>query len=747
MADTTQVLYRSNVLQLARTVTIKFAANSDARNEYYLKFKGVDFRELPLSQQPYYKHLAGQYLDGIDEVMTVVSLDTLEEIPFTYDSLLVHRATAKAYTIDSDYHRALLARYPDYSDLIRGIINPAPIDLAVNAPDFTILTWDTTLVESQETNLMAELQTWVNGFTTRWYMGRLGLTQTMYDAGFWLQLSMSLPGAIMNIRLANCGTRYVHSYHIWGYLGSHGRLHLYKDYLTTKQALHLYRNIAWYENNAGKKETFTDLIENILTERNIPLLEFQLWHNSSELPTNILPEMEVAKIPLNNLAQSASGVQKTDIQTVLRQQVPMARNNADYLENQLSVVPMRARSTFVSTLPSKVVKSEMVDNTDSTPVRLIETIYNEWVWLVTQDRYIANVSLENPLTQTFMTLSPRQALVLWTYFLLKSYELPTGVIPSVLCQGVMRVVPPTYNELVAEADMSVLTPTMVMLALTEHTPVGKIISTEEFYRTMVQIHGNRLGHRVLYATQEDPVRRGFLERLTQQFYFTTRVNLVDDPTKTYDQWLAENQLDFSDFQTGDFAAIEETLFALCTGMNLKQVNSMKEIQAAMLGIVSQLSSYSIQFLKEINDGPYLVPDRLAMRFQVKSEEASQHLTMDTSVHFFEEVDESTTMSLDIPIANAPLINNVGFETALRVQIGGGTGITVSPISESSHRMYMPGMRFNLVLDPTIPDVMSRHRLTGLKTFAATAAEPNFVVDHTRLTGLKLYKVTDPGDGD
>jgi hypothetical protein len=747
MADTTQVLYRSNVLQLARSITLKFAANSDAQNKSYLELKGVDFSELPLNQQPYYKHLAGQYVDGIDEVMTVVSLDTLEEIPFTYDSLQVHRATAKAYSIDSDYHRALMERYPDQKDLIRGIINPVDINVAVAADDFSILAWDTSLVESQESNLMSELQKWVKGFATRWWMSRIGFNQSMYPASFWITLFMQMGPAILNIRLANCGTRFVHSYHIWAYLGSHGRLHLYKDYLTTKQALHLYRNIAWYENNAGKAETFKELITNILTERNIPLAAYELWQNAANIPSEILPEMEVAKIPLNNLAASATGVEKTTIAAVLRAQVPMARDNSDYLEAQLSDVPVRASSTYVSTLPTKVVKSEMIDNTDSTPVKLVETIYNEWVWLVTQDRYIATVALENPLTQTSITLTAKQALVLWTYFLLKEYELPTDVIPTVLCQGVMRVMAPKYTELVADADMTVLTPTMVMLALTEHTPVGKIISTEEFYKTMVQIHGNRLAHRVLYSTQEDPVRRGYLERLTQQFYFDTRVAIVDDPTKTYDQWLAENQLDFSNFKTADFAAIEETLFALVTGMSLKHVASLKEIQAAMLGIVSQLSSYSIQFLKEINDGPYLTPDRLAMRFNVKSEESWQHLYLDNSVRFFEETNEHTSMRIELPIANSPLLSNIGMKSHLNVRIGGGTGIKVSPISETRHRMYMPGVRFNLVLDPTIPDVMDRHRLNGLKVYPATGDEPNFVVDNTRLTGLKLIKVTDTGDDD
>lgn len=747
MADTTQVLYRSNVLQLVRSITLKFAANSDAQNKSYLELKGVDFSELPLNQQPYYKHLAGQYVDGIDEPMTVVSLDTLEEIPFTYDSLLIHRATAKAYTIDSSYHRELMDRYPHQKDLIRGIINPVDIDKAIAADDFTILAWDASLVEPQESNLMYELQKWIKGFVTRWYMGRLGFTQTLYPASFWVTLFMQMCSAVLNIRLANCGTRYVHSYHVWAYLGSHGRLHLYKDYLTTKQALHLYRNITWYENNAGKKETFADLITYILTERNIPLAAYELWQNASNIPAEILPEMEVAKLPLNSIAESATGVEKTTIAEVLRSQVPMARDNADYLEAQMVNVPRRARSTYVAKLPTKVVKSEMIDNTDSTPVKLIETIYNEWVWLVSQGRYVANVSLENPLTQTFITLTAKQALVLWTYFLLKEYELPTEKIPTVLCQGVMRVMVPKYTELAAETDMTVLTPTMLMLALTEHTPVGKIISTEDFYRTMVQIHGNRLAHRVLYSTQEDPVRRGYLERVTQQFYFDTRVAIVDDPKKTYDQWLAENQLDFSNFKTADFAAIEETLFALVTGMSLKHVSSLKEIQAAMLGIVSQLSSYSIQFLKEINDGPYMVPDRLAMRFNVKSEDSSQHLYLDNTVRFFEETNEHTSMRIDIPIANSPLLSNIRMKSHINVQIGGGTGIKVSPISETRHRMYMPGVRFNLVLDPTIPDVMDLHRLTGLKLYPATGEEPNFVVDNTRLTGLKLIKVTDPGDDD
>jgi hypothetical protein len=745
MADTTQVLFRSDVLQLTRSLTIKFAATATAQNKYYLAFRGVDYSELPLSQQPYYKHLAGQYLDGVDEIMTVTSLDTLEEIPFTYDSLLIHRATAKAYTIDSDYHRALVSRYPDHENLIRGIINPVPIDRAVAADDFSILAWDTSLVEEQETNLLSELQKFINGYVVKWYMPRWGLTQTMYDAAFFAGLMQQIAAAIINIRLRNCGTKYVHSYHIWALLGSHGRLHHYRDYLTTKQALHLYRNITWYENNAGKKETFGELIQHMLTERNIPLAEFQLWHNTESIPSTVYPTPEIAKVPLNDLAVDVLGIRKTTIANVLREQVPMARDNSDYLPSQLSSAPLRARSTFVSKLSSKVVKSEMVDNTDATPIKLVDTIYNEWLYLVTTDRYIANVSLENPLTQTVMTLSARQALVLWTYFLLKEYELPTEVIPTVLITGVMRTTPPAYTELVNNTDMSMITPTMILLAREEHTPISTIVSTEEFYRTAVQIHGNRLAHRILFSTQEDPVRRGYLEQLTQQFYFDTRVAIQDDPTKTYDQWLVENQLDFSDFSTADFAAIEETLFSLVTGMDLKHVNSLKEIQAAMLGIVSQLSSASIQFLKEINEGPYLVPDRLAMRFGIEGEVASGHLYMDNSVRFFEETNERTAMRVDIPLANAPIISNVGVNSTLRVEMGPKTGLRMNPMSVTSLKLYRPGMRFSMVLDPTIPDVMERSRLTGLKTFKASWTEPSFDLPNTRLTGLQLIKVTDPGD--
>ena len=108
MADTTQTLYVSSVLGLVRSLTIKYKATADALNKNVPLGYVVDL-EKPETWR-YYKHLAGQYHE-LDTPRVVTSLDTLQEIEFTYDNLKEHRATWAGYQIGTKNYFYLIKRY------------------------------------------------------------------------------------------------------------------------------------------------------------------------------------------------------------------------------------------------------------------------------------------------------------------------------------------------------------------------------------------------------------------------------------------------------------------------------------------------------------------------------------------------------------------------------------------------------------------------------------------------------------
>ena len=268
MSDSTYDLYRQSCINLARSIILKSSEVAAAINAE-LTLYGVDVDETDPSTWKYYLNLNGQY-HSFDTPMTVTSLDTLEVIAFTRESLEIHRSTAKAYTFNSEAYLSLLARYPEQETLIRGIVNPVDIDAALSAADWDILHYNDDLVEVNEADLVNRIQTWIRRHMLRWHINDYTISDDLYLAAAMGVMYSHLPNAIVNIRLDNAKTYKAHSYHVWTYLASRGGLSGFRDTLSTAQALFLYRNIRYIYKNSGKTSTFKLLIENLLTQRGRP---------------------------------------------------------------------------------------------------------------------------------------------------------------------------------------------------------------------------------------------------------------------------------------------------------------------------------------------------------------------------------------------------------------------------------------------------------------------------------------------
>lgn len=711
MAFTTQALYIEQVFQLARSVVIKLDAVAEVMNKYLVSIgKTVD------ADNPetwiYYRHMAGQY-HATDTMMQIISLDTLEEIDFTYDNLRFHRATYNAYTSKGDFYKALVAKYPAQVDLIDGILNPVDIATAIAVPNFTVLTFDSSLTNANETNLIYELQKFVTGYSDRWYNHNYCYLFDEYAAIFMSGLYTFIPGEIMNIRKNNTRTEFVHDYHLWAYLGSHQRLDKYRDYLTREQAMWLYRNINYLEAHPGWNHSFTELIEWLLTKRNIPLTEFQLTHNLENIGETISPATEIVKMPLNRPAYSSAGPKKETIEATLAKEEPLAPANADYYADQIVDVPERFKLSAYSSLNTKVLESDMVDRSDAQPIHYITTVFNEWFYLAATNRYTANITLSNPYTSEVLSMTVKEAAIVWLYCLHRMLDVEIDVVPTILTHDVMRPTAPKFTELRDMSPRMYVSEEMILAVLEEFVPQGKIISVEKFQEVSTSIHNAISRLRYLYATQESFHIRGHLENVTRRMFQEYRCSLVEETTYYTDffhqkGWKMDSM---TALQYQDFA---NQIFILSTGLDLKQINSVRAIQQAMIQLIQQLSSYSIQFLSRITDSSVTVLDRPIVRVgDVDNESAfAARLKLRTEVL---RVFGNGTSAYGWDVGHGVQLNDdrIKVESGVLAVYPITAGFTANSQVVTTRRIKLPLAKINLKRAPDISYGIDVTRLDGI----------------------------------
>jgi hypothetical protein len=594
-------IYLNSVLALARYIVVKSTATADAINAY---ITNAQLGEVDLSDQTtwrYYMNLAGQY-HPLDTPMYVVSMDTLETIEFTAANLAFHTATAKAYQFGQRDYVALVALYPTQITLINGILNPVDIEDAITADDGQILTYPSVYVEFNEYTFIEKLQRWIYGFKTRWVNLAYTISDNMYVPFTMGIMYALLPQVILSLRLEACKTNEAHSFHVRQYLLSHGLLDVYLDQLTTLQALELYRNINYLERNAGQSEIFDWLVDHIMTERNLPLAKYTMRHDVSQLPTETYPTIIFTRDPVN-LGYNLDAINQISLDEMLEKEWPVARDNQKYQGDYEPTITQDMENSLSNELPTKALESSMIDYTGSVKYPLADTLVNNWLWLSSLGIYNAAVTFTNPATGENVPLFAKDAFCLSWYALNASIGITLDQIPPMLATRVPRIPIPAVTDMMAVCDMTVTDQTTLqeihdLMPLVQST--YPFLSTQAFYALCQQIYVAANTQNDLVAYQERMETRGYVKNATNLLW-SDNLCYVADPSDNYTSWFAARNLNVGAFTTDQWAALYDQLVAVATGQDLVTTSSVANIQAAMIGMMKQLSSYSIQFMSNIND--------------------------------------------------------------------------------------------------------------------------------------------------
>lgn len=667
-------LYVRATTDLAQSMVIKYEEIAKSLNLYVINKTGA----LPNLADPtswkYYQNICGIYHFS-DTAMTVSSLDSETNIPFTVQALQNNPVTRAAYAFGSTYYNDLLANYPDQELLILGILYPANMSAAIAAPDGTILSYPTHLIEPGEVDLLANLQAWIYAYTKRWIIRAFCLTDNLYAATFMAQLMLNLIGAITNFRLQACKTNQAHSFHIKQYLRSHGFLDVYLDQMSNKQALDMYRNIIFYERNAGFESTFARLVDVVLTEANLPAYHYEMLHNQDSLSHEFLEDVNhlhsqanFRRRPLNAKARQypLPDYTLTQVHAAASTQTP---HNSLYQDVHYEEIANRLSLSSKAHLLTKVV--EVGANPVVSPSQLApdDILFNQWMDWVSSSRYAVPVEFVPEGSKSPVRLTHQQAAALWIFAFHRALE-PEKIpnypkltrVPAIYINRVVRTPKPQLSVLQEVVSNAPLHPSVVQAIYdTAVTIPSSITSLVQFQQVCGQIYLADLLQYRLYSYQENPIARSQAQGASLRLYEDKTVRFAsladeedEDLGMLYSTMLQQVGLNTAGYRPIDYFNMSVRILAAATGADLNDLLDPANIQKAMISLLRYLSSYSIQIVSTGASALSTTVPRPDVRFYDYRMPEQPEYYVDAKFTHVLKVPTTVSFTQELPLAQIPI---------------------------------------------------------------------------------------------
>ncbi len=602
--------YLNDAFLFVRTLVFKLSDLAALQNEEIIRRYGsaaVDLND-PYSWK-YYLNISGMY-HPTDKEMRVVSMDTLQEIVFTSENLKVHTATAEAYSYGTRDYYSLVSKFPDQVRLINGILNPADIEHAVTAKDGEVLSYRKDLIEVNEISLLEDLETSIQKMLFRWYNTQFNISSPIYAATLLSQLYMQLVPKFLNLRQRRCHTEEVHSFHVRMFLDSHSEVSKYLPYLTLEQALWLYRNIRYIERNAGRNEQFKTLIDKLLTNRQVPIGGYSV--RQIDEFDEYIPRVVARLSPLNPKVNAL----RDDVQEIgeiYKRELEMAPGNQRYLYQKQDESVQLLRHAPSSAIQTKVLHSSMSDLSNAVPETFESVAIRQWCHMSNTGLYDAYVTFKDPKTSIVYSLKAEDAFVYFYYIGLMMDGFNVSRIPLYVNIRQRRTPKPTVEDLLSIVDTQQFNLKPVAEDLVSKQPVIRpCLSVSAFHTLATQLYEESYRHWFVIAATEDYYERALVENMTHRL-FEDELTVLKFESLNMDAWLFEKNLPKYDHSREEATSLLINIYRAATGVTDNAYARLSNIQKALLSLFEELSSYSIQVTREINETDLILINWPAVR--------------------------------------------------------------------------------------------------------------------------------------
>lgn len=586
--------YILNTIAFARTIIVKSETLAILDNQQLKQYYNID-AGTDKSKWKYYLNLNGEYHQVMDKMMYVKSLDNGETIEFTKANLVIHTATKRAYRLGSYFYTRLVSSYPGQLILINGILNPIAPTESIPANDYQILRYNTDYVLWNEYQLIPALQEHIYALVKGSFKTEYVYTDNLMLPLLLAQLYGSLVSAILMIRKEADGTRYAHEFYIWSRLRSLGLSDVYKKVVNNDQTMWLYRNLDYVLRLLGRRQNFDLVLQKILTDRNIPLIRYEVIQGTEKMVDTLEPQPLVLSRPINLTEIYGIDTKVWTVPEVVTKELPLALDNVEAQSLTTKSAEAAIKYSLHSDVPTKVLESNLVDTTDRDPDRIMRVLHNEWIYLTFEGLYNINVDVVDSRTGKAMRMTTTEAVILWHYLIDRSRGITRpGTIPEYNYWHVRKLVDPTLAELQSLGGYEILTKEVCENILKVHVDFPTLISPDTFFHKCQEVQTAMWKHKKLYSQVNNLFISSRRENAVSACYANGLAKI--GTFNTYDEFLTKMDIDFTDYTPDECLDYAWSIWSKVTGWENNAVISVGEQQRLLINLMKDLTSYTVQYI-------------------------------------------------------------------------------------------------------------------------------------------------------
>jgi hypothetical protein len=386
------------------------------------------------------------------------------------------------------------------------------------------------------------------------------------------------------------------------------------------------------------------LIEHLLTERGIPLGEYEIKQQDSY--SNYIPNTTAVSNPLNGQYNQLFD-NTLEVDQLFGKESGQAPGNELYLKYSQETQMARFSYGDASTVQTKVLHSSMVDLSNATPDTFEEIAIRQWCQMANNGLYEAYVTFRDPISSEVYSLHALDAFFYMQYLAMRRDGFELFEIPEYLNMRQRRRPKPTVDDLLSVVDYKARDLRYIAEAIVAGQPsVIQCLSVDAFSQLVLKLYEESYRHWFIISSMEDYYERALVENMVHQLYEDERTEF-NLGVAHVGEWLHAMNLPAYDYDRTEADLLIKAIFEAGAGIKLDGTKQLRNIQKALIDLMTELSSYSIQFVREINDTDVIIINWPAVRL------GNQRLHMEYLV----------------PVDNGVIVENAPCKATREIEIG------------------------------------------------------------------------------
>lgn len=642
--------FYNNICKLSKSLVIKFdlviktmELSSNFPTHYITKDSINEwFTELDkVKQLRFYRHVAGELYNGIqytsqystnaDSEVYVKVIENETSLPLTKTLLEQYPLTKEELLKFGDYYKSLVEEYPDMMLYIHGCLYPVDIDTLLsdekgglkNVPDGTILSYNNTFVEEQESYLIPELETFIKQFRSRWFIKDYSASDNLYIQSFLAALFAQLPPKIFSIRCNKIGTNQANSFFLEAFFRSNLDLWDAVSCLSKETVWWLYKNLPGIVKNIGKNETLEKILNKVFNANNVGiggyyitrgdsvLTDDQYTYNTKSFNSGSTIIKAEALNSNYNIKGNGQIAVKDLIETELNLTNAYNKDQNTYITNTTSE---KLEIGTANRANSKVLEVSTLKEYTGFNVDKLRVIIDYWAYMLYMSYYgsftnseitTTKVEYTDPNTGAKFNINSKIGF----YMLIKVMMHAVGAINSPIKKYIISTVldpnaktDKILNEYLYPDGLTVL----LRKELVEDYPIlNKSLSSmseaKAHLESVLEYYKN------IWITSSN-AESIFVSANIRNFLYLTSlqeaISIHNDPSDlTIDEILSnEGVNNFNIYGDYDHTASVKELINLCLGIEINSSDRLENLLVAYKEIIRKLTSYTLHPIGSVNEG-------------------------------------------------------------------------------------------------------------------------------------------------